>query len=222
VSVAPPRPRPKAVLLVVLVAVLINLPACTGAWNRWRVDRSGTDVTATVTDHGLLPPASPPDHFVAFVFDEEIDPARTTRTAQVDRATYDEAVDRRQIGVRVLPDNPDLYRVDGQVTSRAGLVATGLADLALLSVLLLGWRFRGRLRPQLRAVATGDVVGCPPGVALEKVEGDRYLIRGEVSAAEDDEIVLDLGERSVRVLLDGHHNPVAHQQAAQVHARLIG
>ena len=46
-------------------------------------------------------------------------------------------------------------------------------------------------------------------MALEKMEGDLYLIRGEVTAVEEDEIVLDLGERSVRVLLDGHLNPVA-------------
>ena len=73
-----------------------------------------------------------------------------------------------------------------------------------------------------RAVAVGDVEGCPPGVALEKMEGDLYLIRGEVTAVEEDEIVLDLGERSVRVLLDGHLNPVADRQPAQVQGRLIG
>jgi hypothetical protein len=53
-------------------------------------------------------------------------------------------------------------------------------------------------------------------VALEKTEGDLYLIRGEVTDVEEDEIVLDLGERSVRVLLDGHLNPVADRQPAQV------
>jgi hypothetical protein len=220
--VAAPRPRPKAVLLVVLVAVLINLPAASGAWTRWQVDRSGRDVTARVTDHVVRPPADQPDYFVAFVFDEEIDPRRQTWTAEVDRATYDAAVAREEIGVRVLPGQPAAHRVEGQVTHRAGLFLTGAADLALLVVLLLAWRFRGRLRPQLKAVAVGDVEGCPPGVALERLEGDLYLIRGEVSSVEDDEIVLDLGERSVRVLLDGHLNPVADGQPAQVHGRLIG
>lgn len=220
--VPPPRPRPKAVLLVVLVVVLINLPLAQGVLTRRQVERSGTDVTATVTDHDVLSPGDDPDYFVAFVFDEDVDPRRRTWAAEVDRATYDAAVAREEIGVRVLPGQPAAHRVDGQVAHRAGLFVTGAADLALLLVLLLAWRFRGRLRPQLRAVAVGDVEGCPPGVALEKMEGDLYLIRGEVTAVEEDEIVLDLGERSVRVLLDGHLNPVADRQPAQVRGRLIG
>jgi hypothetical protein len=220
--VRPPRPRPKAVLLVVLVVVLINLPLAQGVWTRRQVDRSGTDVTATVTEHDVLSPGDDPDYFLAFVFDEAVDPEQRTWTAQVNRATYGRAVASRELGVRVLPGDPPAYRADGQVTHRAGWLVTGAADLALIAALLLLWRFRGRLRPQLRAVATGDVEGCPPGVALEKVEGGLYLIRGEVAAVEDDEIVLDLGQRSVRVLLDGHRNPLGHRQSAQVHGRLIG
>jgi hypothetical protein len=127
-----------------------------------------------------------------------------------------------RLGVRVLPGRPAAFRADGQVTHRFGLVLTGLADLVLLGLVLLARRFRGRLRPPLRAVAIGDVESCSPGVTLERVEGDLYLIRGEVSAVEDDEIVLDLGERFVRVLLDGHHKPVGHQESAQVQGRLIG
>jgi hypothetical protein len=210
------------VLLVLLVVVLVNLPLAQGVLTRWQVNRSGTDVTATVTHHDVLSPGGDPDYFLAFVLDEAVDPDRRTWTAQVDRTTYDRAVASRELGVRVLRGDPPAYRVDGQVTSRAGWLVTGAADLALLAVLLLVWRFRGRLRPQLRAVATSDVEGCPPGVALEKVEGDLYLIRGEVAAVEDDEVVLDLGQRSVRVLLDGHRNPVDHLQPAQVHGRLIG
>src|SRR5688572_25818869 len=220
--VVPPRPRPKAVLLVVLVVVLINLPVASGAWTRWRVDRAGTDVTATVTGHVVGSPEDQPDYFVAFVFDEEIDPGRATWTAEVDRATYDAAVASDEIGVRVLPGRPAAHRVEGEVTHLAGLIVTAAADALLLAVLLLAWRFRGRLRPQLRAVAVAVVVEGAPGVALEKVEGDLYLIRGEVVAVDDDELVLDLGDRSVRVLLDGHHNPVGHQLPAQVHGRLIG
>ena len=220
--VAAPRPRPKAVLLVVLVVVLINLPVASGAWTRWQVDRSGRDVTARMTDHAVRPPADQPVYLVAFVFDDDVDPGRRTWVAEVDRATYDAAVASGDIGVRVLPGQPEAHRVDGQVANRTGLFVTGAADLALLLVLLLAWRFRGRLRPQLVAVAVGDVESCPPGVALEKTEGDLYLIRGEVTDIEEDEIVLVLGERSVRVLLDGHLNPVADRQPGQVRGRLIG
>jgi hypothetical protein len=210
------------VLLVALLVVLVNLPVASGSWTRWRVERAGTDVTATVTDHAVLTPGDDPAYVVAFVFPEQVDPDRTTWTAEVDRATYDEAVAKERLGVRVLPGRPAAFRADGQVTHRFGLVLTGLADLVLLGLVLLARRFRGRLRPQLRAVAVGDVESCPPGVTLERVEGDLYLIRGEVSAVEDDEILLDLGERFVRVLLDGHHNPVGHREPAQVQGRLIG
>ena len=217
-----PRPRVKSVVLVVLLVLLINLPVAQGAWTRWRVDRSGTDVTALVTDHEVLQPRDAPQYFVAFVFDEEIDPDRRTWTAEVDRATYDEAVAQEEIAVRVLPGNPAAYRAEGQVTHRVGLVLTLAADLLLLVLLLLAWRFRGRLRPQLRAVAVGEVEPGPPGATLERIEGDLYLISGEVSAIEDGEIVLDLGERSLRVLLDGHANPVGLEQPALVRGRLIG
>ena len=47
------------------------------------------------------------------------------------------------------------------------------------------------------------------------------LVRGEVQDLADGEVLLDLGNRTVRVLLDGHANPVGYQQPAQVRARLL-
>ena len=216
------RPRPKAVLLVLLLVTMINLPIVHSTWTRWKVERSGTDVTAPVVGHDVLGSADDPEYYVSFRLSREIDPDQHAWPVQLDKASYDEAVASRSLDVRVLPDQPSAYSVDGQVTGRLGLVITLLADLALLVMVALAWRFRGSLRPQLRAVATGDVERCKPGSALDKLEGDLYLIRGEVSAIEADEIVLDLGDRSVVVALDGHHNPIGHQQPAQVRGRLIG
>lgn len=216
------RPRPKAVLLVLLLVTMINLPIVHSTWTRWKVERSGTDVTAPVVGHDVLGSADDPEYYVSFRLSREIDPDQHAWPVQLDKASYDEAVASRTLDVRVLPDQPSAYTVDGQVTGRLGLVITLLADLALLVMVALAWRFRGSLRPQLRAVATGDVERCKPGSALDKLEGDLYLIRGEVSAIEADEIVLDLGDRSVVVALDGHHNPIGHQQPAQVRGRLIG
>jgi hypothetical protein len=216
------RPRPKAVLLVLLLVTMINLPIVHSTWTRWKVERSGTDVTAPVVGHDVLGSADDPEYYVSFRLSREIDPDQHAWPVQLDKASYDEAVASRTLDVRVLPDQPSAYSVDGQVTGRLGLVITLLADLALLVMVALAWRFRGSLRPQLRAVATGDVERCKPGSALDKLEGDLYLIRGEVSAIEADEIVLDLGDRSVVVALDGHHNPIGHQQPAQVRGRLIG
>jgi hypothetical protein len=216
------RPRPKAVLLVLLLVTMINLPIVHSTWTRWKVERSGTDVTAPVVGHDVLGSADDPEYYVSFRLSREIDPDQHAWPVQLDKASYDEAVASRTLDVRVLPDQPSAYSVDGQVTGRLGLVITLLADLALLVMVALAWRFRGSLRPQLRAVATGDVERCKPGSALDKLEGDLYLIRGEVSAIEADEIVLDLGDRSVVVALDGHHNPIGYQQPAQVRGRLIG
>ena len=216
------RPRPKAVLLVLLLVTMINLPIVHSTWTRWKVERSGTDVTAPVVGHDVLGSADDPEYYVSFRLSREIDPDQHAWPVQLDKASYDEAVASRTLDVRVLPDQPSAYTVDGQVTGRLGLVITLLADLALLVMVALAWRFRGSLRPQLRAVATGDVERCKPGSALDKLDGDLYLIRGEVSAIEADEIVLDLGDRSVVVALDGHHNPIGYQQPAQVRGRLIG
>jgi hypothetical protein len=56
---------------------------------------------------------------------------------------------------------------------------------------------------------------------VEQIEGDLYLIRGEVTGIDGDEIVLDAGERDVLVVLDGHHNPVGYQQPGQVRGRIV-
>jgi hypothetical protein len=44
-------------------------------------------------------------------------------------------------------------------------------------------------------------------------------VSGEVLERDDHEVVLDLGDRLVRVVLDGHANPIGHQQPAQVRVR---
>jgi hypothetical protein len=56
---------------------------------------------------------------------------------------------------------------------------------------------------------------------LEQIEGDLYLVRGEVTGIDGDEIVVDAGERDVLVILDGHQNPVGYQQPAEVRGRIV-
>ena len=60
--------------------------------------------------------------------------------------------------------------------------------------------------------ATEDLERCPPGSVLDQVDGLRFVVCGEVEEIEDDAVVLDLGDRRVRVILDGHHNPAGYQQ----------
>jgi hypothetical protein len=129
------------------------------------------------------------------------------------------------IGVRVVEDDPSTYRVDGAVAGDAVLVTTLVVDAVLVGGLLLFRRFRGRLghvRAGLRAVALADVEPGPPGSLLDRIHGEDYLIQGEVLRLEPGKVVLDLGNRTVEVLLDGHANPVGHQQPARVRARMIG
>lgn len=209
--------RTRYVLVLVLAAALVNLPLLHNAWTDQRVERSGIDVQAEVVDHR----AAGGQHLLSFTFSESIDPDQRTWQADVETTVYDRAVDSGEVGVRVLEDDPAAYRVDGQVTSNALLVMTLLADVVLVLAALLLWRLGGRRRPQLRAIAVEDVERCPPGSALDRLEGETFLIRGEVSAIEPGQLVLELGDRSVLVYLDGHHNAVGHQQPAQVRARLV-
>jgi hypothetical protein len=200
--------------VLLLLAVVVNLPLVHSTWTDARVESSGVEVAATVVDHdsGRL----------AFRFPTDIDPDQRTWSAEVDDATYDDAVETGEVKVRVLEDDPSAYRADGAVESRVPLVATIVADLVLLTLALLMWRFGGRMRARLRAVALGDVERCAPEILLERLHAEDYLVRGEVLEVGPDRVVLDLGNRTIEVLLDGHANPVGHQQAAQVRARMIG
>ncbi|MCW2766213.1 MAG: hypothetical protein JWO11_2172 [Nocardioides sp.] len=210
--------RLSQILLVLVFAAIINLPLLHSSFTKWRVERSGEDVTATVTDHQVRGS----EHLLEFTFPKDVDPDQARWTAEVDGATYDAAVASGSLRVRVLPGHPSAYQADGQVTGHLGLILTLLADLALLVCTVLLLRYRGRFRPELRMVAVEDVERCPPGAVLDRIDGLVYTACGEVTVIEDDEIVLDLGGRMLRVYLDGHANPVGYQQPARVTGRMVG
>lgn len=208
--------RVSQVLLVLLFAAMINLPFLHSTITTWRVERSGEDVTATVTDQ------RDEDRMLEFTFPRDVDPDQARWTAVVDETTYDEATRAGVVTVRVLPGHPGSYRAEGQVTGRVGLVLTLFADLALLVCAWLLLRHRGRLRPELRMVALEDVQRCRPGALLDRIDGVVYDVCGEVLEIDGDEIVLEVGDRRVRVFLDGHANPVGYQQPARVTGRMVG
>lgn len=213
--------RVRTWLVLLLLVVVVNLPLVHSTWTDVRIDGSGVDVTAQVTGDDVRDGT----HWISFTFPEKIDAEQRKWTAEVDRSTYDDAVASGVIGVRVVEDDPAAYRVDGAVEGDAVLVATLVADLVLLLAGLLFWRFRGRmghLRAELRAIALEDVERCAPGTVLDRMHGEDYLIQGEVLEVGPDRVVLDLGNRRAVVLLDGHANPVGHQQPARVRARMIG
>ena len=124
--------EPKSIVFLVLVAALINLPMLHGIWLNSKLDRQGVDVTAEVMDDR----DRPGDYLIAFRVPAEGDREEFTGVAKVDQETHDQAVRTQEIEVRILPDTPGAYRVEGQVTGRVGLVIALLADLLL--VILVG------------------------------------------------------------------------------------
>jgi hypothetical protein len=200
--------RLKNGLLVALVVVMINLPFVHGTWQDHRLDEDGVDHAATLTDHekrdGKL--------FVSFELDRTDDQPAISGEVRVDQATYDAAVASDRVTVRALPGSATVWRVEGESRGSLGLVITVVADVFLLVLVLLLLRFGSRLRQEMVLVATEDLERCPPGSVLDQVDGLRFVVCGEVETIEDDAVVLDLGDRRVRVILDGHHNPAGHQQ----------
>ncbi|GAA3671208.1 hypothetical protein GCM10022237_33690 [Nocardioides ginsengisoli] len=136
------------VAVLVLLAVVVNLPFLHQAWQRHRLAQDGRHVTADVTATDVLRAKSDPLYVVRFRLPEEIDPARTTWPAEVDRATYERAGESRRIGVRVLPDRPSAQQVDGERTGSLGYVVIGVvigvvdAIVVLIGLLLWGQRRR--------------------------------------------------------------------------------
>ena len=214
--------RTNRILLVVVLVAFINLPVLHSTWTRWQVERNGTDTVAEVADTRVLGDEADPDYWLVFRFSEDIDPDQLAWSAQVERDVFQAADAEGSVDVRVLEDRPAAHIVEGQIRNPLGWIITIVADAIILVILLLAWRSRGRARPvPIRIAAIGDVERCPPGSVLEQIEGDLYLVRGEVTGIDGDEIVVDAGERDVLVILDGHQNPVGYQQPAEVRGRII-
>lgn len=206
-------------LLVGVVALMINLPLLSSLRDDWRLDRSGVEVEAEVT----ALPASDGAYGVAFRLP---DSGTDVWTARIDKSTYDQIDSQpsgaRTVPVRVLPDRPAVHEVEGEVADRTGLITTLALDGALVALVVLVRRFRRGLRPVLRLVATDPPVAGDGEPVLDRVGGERYLVRGVVERAEDDEVLLDLGDRRVAVVLDGHPNPAAPGETLAVTGRMVG
>ncbi|MQW77103.1 hypothetical protein GHK92_14580 [Nocardioides sp. dk4132] len=214
--------RGRGALLLLLVLVLVNVPTLIGVWNRQQVERSGEDVAAKVlqtrpTDSGVL---------VSFTYpkDSGIE-ADTAYAVEVDRETGERAGETGTLSVRVRPENPATYVVDGEVSDRSALVLPLVLNGLVLLIALLLWRVRGRMRPELVLRAGGDLEPGEAEPLLERVAGLEYVVQGRVasvSGGEDGEVLLEVADRRVRVLLDGHANPVEVGADARVQGLMVG
>lgn len=210
----------RRILLVAFALVVINVPWAAHEVQVHRVTTSGIQVSAAVTN---VARAGGDTSLVTFRLPASVDPAQKERTAEVDRTTADAAAASQTIGVRVLKGHPDVFRTDGEVKSWASTVLTVAADLIVLLLVLLSRRFGGRLRrPALEAVALGDVATGTEGSLLDKQLDGTYLINGAITEVDGGMLVLTLRDRDVKVHLQGHHNPVALGEQAQVLAHLVG
>jgi hypothetical protein len=213
--------RGVSVALAIFLMVLITFPVVWGAWNSWRLDAVGVETMAQVTGTDTLPPSSPePDRFfIRYHLPTDADPQHAQYTAEIDEATYAAAKATDEIGATYLPGRPGVNVVDGQVSNRIMLWLVIAADLSMLGVLALALKFGDRPEQQLVLLATGDVVRCKPGFAVEQ-DGENYVVRGDIVAIGTGEFTIHVGAgRDVRVVLGEYRNPVGHQQPAEVRGR---
>jgi hypothetical protein len=148
------HPHVRRLLLLVFVLFLVNLPYVDQTITGRKLDRSGTEVEATV----LRAQHAEHQNYVDYRLPEEIDPKRTRYSAQVDDATYEQARTTKVLAVRVLPDQPSTNRPDGVARNATFLVVALLGDVVLLAIALLWWRRRRRWhRHEVLEVGDGSV-----------------------------------------------------------------
>ncbi len=214
------RPSRSSWVLIAVVIALVNMPLVQSSWTRASVERSGVELLADVTEARNLGTAADPSWWVSYRLPRAVDPEQAVWSAEVDAAAYDKAEESGTVPVRVIEGKPATAIVEGEVRSSTGLIGTLVVDALLLVMLLLLWRSRGRGRREVETVAAlEDVASAPPGVAWDDLGDGTVRVSGEVLERDEHEVVLDLGDRLVRVVLDGHANPIGHQQPAQVRVR---
>jgi len=209
-----------SLVLIFVVIALVNVPVVHSTWTRTSVERNGAEVEATVIDTVDLGTSAEPAWWVSYTLPESIDPQRGTWAAEVDAATYEQAERDGTITVTALEDRPESAIVEGEVRTSAGVVGTLVVDAILLALLGLLWRFRRSGRREVVTVeALEDVSPAVPGGSWEDVGDGTVRVRGHVLESDEHEVLLELEDRFVRVVLDGHASPVDRQQSVQVRVR---
>lgn len=198
---------------------IINVPYLFHEYTVHRAATDGVPVTATVVEG--TPAGS--DVELSFKLPVTVDKDQKVRTVKVDHAAGLQALQTKQIVVRVLDGNPAVFHVDGQVASLAPLTITLVADALILLSIVVSWRFGGRLRrPSLEGVALEDVAAGVEGSLLDRQPDGTYLVNGEVTSTGPGSLVLTLRDRDVLVELREHANPIAVGERARVLVHLVG
>lgn len=151
----------RRLLLILLVAVVVNVPWAHQRWSEHQLDTRGTDVEARVVASGEVNGR----YFLDFTFARTVDPERERFGARVDEQTWQRARASEVLAVRVLPGDPATNRPEGEVTTPVlGWVAFG-SDLILLLVVVLWWLPRRRRDEHEVLEVSGDEVRLRLGPA---------------------------------------------------------
>ncbi len=205
---------------MVIALLVINAPYVLYRYQIHRVPSDGVQVTATVVTAGQ---AGGDDVVLGLRFPTSVDPDQKVHNARVDAAAGAAAVRAGTVDARVLKGHPDVFETDGLKRGNGPTILTLGADAIVLIMILLTFRFGGRLRrPALVAVALGDVESGEDGSLLDRQDDGTYLVNGEVTEAGPDSMVLTLRDRNVTVHLRDHTNPFDVGHRAKVHVHLVG
>lgn len=150
----------RRLLLILLVAVVVNVPWAHQRWSEHQLDARGKDVEAKVVASG----EANGRYFLDFTFARSVDPERERFGARVDEQTWQRARASEVLAVRVLPGDPATNRPEGEVTTPVlGWVALG-SDLILLLVVVLWWLPRRRRDEHEVLEVSGDEVRLRLGI----------------------------------------------------------
>ncbi|MDT0202376.1 hypothetical protein [Nocardioides sp. AE5] len=213
------KPRLWPFVVAAFLLVMINLPLAHMTWNNHRLDTHGIEGVGQVSATKQIGEK----RFVTFHLDDGAGAGgaeEKTYTVEVTPEAFQRAERDETIAIVYLPDDPGTNRALAQVpTGSLPWWLTGMANLAVLvMVVLMLW---SRRHAMLVLEATEDVTRCKPDDTVLELGGELFLVRGDILEIHDDYIVLQANSDQVKVILGEHHNPVGHQQPAQVRGRKV-
>ena len=182
----------RRLLLVILGAVLVNLPLVHSAYVDHRVESAGRDVVAIVRSHDVVEGR----YFVRF----QVPGSTDLYSARVDHETYDAAVASGNIAARVVPGHPNESRVHGEIDGHAFVVLTVIGDLFLLGAVIALVLHRRRRRERIVVHAETDVVPCDGGPVRTDLDNGRVRVHGVVVDVGPGWVDLTVGDAVFHVL----------------------
>jgi len=175
----------RRLLLVIIGAVLVNLPLVHSAYVEHRIDSAGRAGTASVVSHDVVDGR----YFVRF----RVPGSKDVYSARVDHEAYDTAVASRTIEVRVVPGHPNENRVRGEIDGHAFVFLAILGDLFLVGAVIALVKRRRRRSERIVLHAETDVLPCDGGPVRTDLADRRVRVHG---------VVVDVGPGWVDLRVD--------------------